>query len=129
MDPILRFGVFLAIGGLILRQVRKFGPTVALCRKMPGLREFVECDLCIGSWLFMGLAPIMDVVVRVSPLENWLGDLANIGVTGMVSAFSLMIVKSGLAQYVLWHDHDWGPDSSPELEAESEAPQDAEQNN
>lgn len=124
MDPIIWYAIFLAIGGLILRQIRKFGLTVWLCERNPRLEEFVECDLCIGSWLYMGLALLMGVELKVSPLVSLLGKVANIGVTGMVSAFVLMVLKEGISHYTLMHYVV--DDFEAEVEMEKDAEQDSE---
>lgn len=104
MDPIVEYGLFLGVGGLCLRQVQKFGPTRRLVKRFPGLAEFVECDLCLGSWLFMGLSLLWELRIRFVAEELRLLQLANVFFTGVVTAYAFHIVKLGLTQYALFVD-------------------------
>jgi len=101
VDPIVEYLWFLVIGGLCLSQLRRFGPLRYFTRKYGSLREFVECDLCLGSWFFMVLCLVLDFRINFTRADSLWARGVDVFLTGIVTAYVLAVVKAGLPELAL----------------------------
>lgn len=77
---------FLLIGRLLIFYVQK-APYLNFLKKWAFWKELLECDLCLGWWVYFGLS--------IGMREVWLNDIF------LIPVFSEFITAS-IASFVMW---------------------------
>lgn len=62
---------YLAIGRLLTWLIQTNGLTRPLFDRHPKLKELRECDLCLGFWVYLALAPRVDLGFGVLNRIGW----------------------------------------------------------
>jgi len=83
---------YLAVGRLWMYLIRKFPPAVRLLNKNKDTKELLNCDVCLGVWVYTILAKIMEISIGYN--ENVFAYL----VVGTVSSFLMYLIKTGWDQ-------------------------------
>jgi len=58
------FLIYLGSGKLLLFFARKFPPIQKVCQSGELLSQLYNCDLCLGFWVYLVLAPFLNVDVK-----------------------------------------------------------------
>lgn len=86
---ILSFFGFLMIGGVLMFFVRKFPPVVRLAQR---IHFPIDCDLCLGFWVYLALAFGFGVsVFYPAPYTPFLDEI----VTAATMSLVAHLIKEG----------------------------------
>lgn len=87
---VAEFFVFIAAGRAITWLGQNNGLTKPLWRLHPLLKKLGECDLCLGFWVFLGLASVL----QVQPFDLWAWWIEAI-VLACISAIITHVLRIG----------------------------------
>jgi len=90
LNMLVEFFQYLFTGKLFLFLVRKFPPVIVLSRKTEFSKELFDCDLCLGFWIYLALAPFFKI--KIDTIEN--KPVRNT-VLAAVATFLMFLISSG----------------------------------
>jgi len=89
---IVEYFLYLAVGRLFIYLLRLFPLAVRILEKNKDTEKLLNCDLCIGVWIYTFLAWTMNIhIIQHSNVISYL-------VTGSVSSFIMYLLKRGWDQ-------------------------------
>jgi len=86
----IEFFQYAAIGKLFLFLVRKFPLTGIILGKTELSQELYDCDLCLGFWVYLALAPFFKIKIDI--VEN---KVVRNTVLAGVTSFLMYLISVG----------------------------------
>jgi len=85
------FAIYAIIGRILIYILQKFPLTFWIAKKWDFLNDLVHCDLCLGVWVYWGLALILGVNItnRVPIIEEL--------IIGAVTSFVVWVFMEGMS--------------------------------
>ena len=86
----IEYFVFALVGKLLIYLIQKFPLTNYLSSKSKFLNELFSCGLCLGFWVYLGLAFIIEIRiidVEIFGISEFL--------TACITSFVMYLVSSG----------------------------------
>jgi hypothetical protein len=90
---VIDFLMFAGVGKLLMYLLKKFPPTVDIAKKNKYTLRLLECDLCLGVWIYAALSFLVNYTVYFN------GNLFGYFLTGCITSFLVWIFSTG------WDDH------------------------
>ena len=86
----IEFFQYAATGKLFLFLVRKFPLSGIIAGKREVLQELYDCDLCLGFWVYLALAPFFKI--KIDTIEN---KVVRNTVLAGVTSFLMFLISVG----------------------------------
>ena len=77
-------------GKLFIFLLRKFPPFRSFMGKWEFSKELMDCDLCLGFWVYLALSPFFKI--EIETIDNKL--VRNVSLAG-VTSFIMFLISSG----------------------------------
>ena len=89
---LVEFAIYASVGRILIYIIRKFPLTFWVVRKWDYLNDLVNCDLCLGVWVYWGLALIVGANVINTHYVPIISEL----ITGAVTSFLVWVFVDGM---------------------------------
>ena len=103
MNPVLLYGLYAAVGKLLIWVIQTAGPFEALWNilesKWPKFQEMHECGWCIGCYVY----PILAYLLRLNILDNLTHNIIGYIITGIVTSFLIQALHFGIKYWFGWN--------------------------
>ena len=86
----IEFFQYCGTGKLFIFLARKFPPFRAIMGKWEFSRELFDCELCLGFWVYLALAPFFKI--KIDTIEN---KLVRNTVLAGVTSFLVFLISAG----------------------------------
>lgn len=103
MNPVILYGLYAAVGKLLIFVVQTAGPFEAawnlLESRYPKFQEFHECGWCVGCYIYPILAYLLDVNI----FDNLTYSVVGYILTGIITSFIVQALHFGLEDWFGWN--------------------------
>ena len=86
----IEFFQFALTGRLFIFLLRKFPPFRSIMGKREFSQELYDCDLCLGFWVYLALAPFFKI--KIDTIEN---KVVRNTVLAGVTSFLMFLISAG----------------------------------
>ncbi len=87
----LAYIAFALSGKVLIYLIQKFPLTLYISRYWKILRDLVECDLCLGVWVYSLLNLFAFRLTFYSDRSDWIGEI----ITGSAISFIMHLISIG----------------------------------